>query len=90
MDTHFPFINYARQGYYNHAHYLRYVKYVESRQPKLTCQECGGSGGSVEPVLDDGSGPWDACGWCEGTGLVTPWIRGSWLQWKRSLRKGEL
>lgn len=75
--------DYARLDYEWRAHHARYKRYVESLQPKLWCQECGGAGGFVEPVLDDGSGPTETCGWCEGTGLVTPHIRGVWLGYKR-------
>lgn len=77
-------IDYARLDYYGHAHYLRYKRYVESMTKKLICQDCGGTGGYTEPVLDDGSGPWFNCGWCEGTGKLTPWLRGQWLKFKRN------
>lgn len=64
-------------------HHSRYVRFVESLSPPLTCQECGGSGGSIDPVLDYGLGPFIPCGCCEGTGLVTPHARGRWLSSKR-------
>jgi hypothetical protein len=32
------------------------------------CPACGGLGGDVEPVLDDGTGPWMECGFCQGRG----------------------
>lgn len=67
-------------------HYERYKRFVERIKPQLTCQECGGSGGEIDAVLDYGQGPWVDCGWCEGTGLVTPWIRGQWLRWKRAAK----
>lgn len=54
---------------------------------KLICQECGGAGGYIEPVLDYGQGPWFDCGWCLGTGEVTPTVRGYWLAWKRQLKR---
>jgi hypothetical protein len=78
-------VNYAKLSYQWHQHYLRYCKRVENQSPKLICQECGGMGGEVEPVLDYGIGPWITCGWCEGTGLLTPHRRGQWLR----LRKEE-
>lgn len=65
-------------------HHLRFAARVERQ--KLVCQECGGSGGEVEPVLDYGQGPFVECGWCEGTGYVTPWLRGRWLRCKREER----
>jgi hypothetical protein len=64
-------------------HHERYARYVESLKPQLFCQECGGSGGEVEAVIDYGMGPWMECGWCEGTGLVTSHLRSFWLRCKR-------
>lgn len=61
-------------------HHERFRRYVE--RLKLTCQDCGGAGGEVEPICDDGSGPFNPCGWCEGTGYVTPRIRYEWLRWR--------
>ncbi|MFA5238235.1 MAG: hypothetical protein WC476_00825 [Phycisphaerae bacterium] len=31
---------------------------------------CHGSGGEKEVILDDGSGPWYECGYCEGKGCI--------------------
>jgi hypothetical protein len=72
--------DYRRWDYYTLQHHARYKAFVEWHG--ILCQDCGGAGGSVEPVLDDGSGPWEACGWCEGTGKVTRWLRGEWLRMK--------
>lgn len=80
-----PF-DYAKAGYYWRAHHERYRRHVESRQPQLVCQECGGAGGEVVPILDDSNGPFEPCGFCEGTGLLTSSARGWWLRWKRSER----
>ena len=76
--------DYAKWDYKQMAHHARFVKYINSMPHKLTCQECGGGGGWTEPVLDDGTGPWEQCGWCQGTGYVRPWLRGRWLGWKRN------
>jgi hypothetical protein len=73
---------YFRRGEYHRRHHVRYKAYVAIKGNGFTCQECGGAGGETEPVLDDGSGPWYGCGFCEGTGLVTRWMRGQWLRWK--------
>jgi hypothetical protein len=73
--------NYAKLDWYMVAHHRRFRRFVESR--KLTCQDCGGAGGYKEPILDDGTGPWFECGWCEGTGYITPHGRGVWLRFKR-------
>jgi len=74
-------IDYAKLSYRRTEHHKRFVKRV--LQTKLICQECRGLGGEREVILDDGSGPWIECGWCEGTGYVTPWLRGMWLRMKR-------
>ena len=73
-------IDYARLGWYYRHHHGRFTRFVESR--KLTCQDCGGRGGYTD-IIVDGLGPWEPCGWCEGTGYVSPWLRGQWLKWKR-------
>jgi hypothetical protein len=76
-----PSFDYVRYAYQTHAHHVRYARYVEAHG--LICQECGGRGGHIEPVLDWGQGPWEPCGWCEGTGKTTRWLRGLWLTEKR-------
>jgi len=75
--------DYPRLDYEYRQHHTRYRHFVEQRG--LLCQECGGGGGHTEPILDDGTGPWEPCGFCEGTGYVTPHMRGWWLRWKRVL-----
>lgn len=72
-----------RRQHYFQRHFERYERYVKSLRPKLVCQECGGRGGETIPVLDYGQGPWEHCGWCEGTGLVTRHRRGEWLRYRR-------
>lgn len=66
-------------------HHERFKRYVSAHG--LLCQACCGHGGHTEPVLDDGSGPFEPCGWCEGTGLVTRWLRGLWLRSTREERR---
>jgi len=78
-------VNYAKAAWEYKNHVRRYTARVESMPVKLTCQNCGGEGRRVEPVTDDGQGPWEECGWCAGTGLMDPWRRGLWLR----LRKAE-
>lgn len=77
-----PF-DYARSDYRWRSHHIRFKCHVEAMPRKLVCQECRGAGGETVPVLDYGEGPWEACGWCEGTGYVTPWLRGFWLRLRR-------
>lgn len=74
-------LDYPRWREYLRRHHDRFARRVEGG--RLTCQACRGAGGRVEPVLDFGQGPWEDCGWCEGTGKVTPWLRGLWLQYRR-------
>lgn len=74
---------------YQHRQWLaRYRRYVQAHG--LLCQECGGGGGETVPILDDGTGPFEECSWCAGTGLVTRRGRGEWLRYKRQLRKEKL
>ena len=75
--------DYAKIGYQWTAHHQRWRARVEQRKPQLVCQECHGAGGETEPVLDDGSGPFIQCGWCEGIGLVDGSRRAEWLNSKR-------
>lgn len=70
--------NYRRMDYVSSQHHQRYKRYVEAHG--LWCQACGGAGGEVDVILDDGTGPWESCGWCEGTGKVTRWLRGLYLR----------
>ena len=71
--------DYPRWDFERRRHRERFARFVESRRPRLVCQDCHGEGGETVPILDDGSGPFEECGWCEGTGYVTPWLRGQWL-----------
>lgn len=73
---------YARLSYRRQAHHARYKRRVEGMARQLLCQECRGAGGETDVILDDGTGPWEECGFCEGTGLVTPHMRGLWLRWR--------
>jgi hypothetical protein len=72
--------NYPRMHYAWREHHARFVAHVEAHG--LPCQDCGTRGGYVE-VVCEGQGPWYDCDWCEGTGLMTRWLRGLWLRFKR-------
>jgi hypothetical protein len=37
----------------------------------MQCPSCHGAGGEVEPILDDGTGPWYDCCFCNGKGELT-------------------
>lgn len=76
---------YARLDWRNARHRERYKRRV--MRTRIVCQECRGVGGEVEVVTDYGEGPWVHCGWCEGTGYVTPWILGAWLRCKREEKR---
>ena len=73
-------INWAKYDYYNREHHKRYVRHVEAMPKPLICQSCGGAGGETEVIDWWIGGPWVECGWCEGTGYVTPHRRGEWLR----------
>ena len=46
-------------------------KKAEGEKKKFfPCWVCEGQGGWKEEILDDGSGPYDECGYCEGNGLI--------------------
>lgn len=76
-------VNYAKLDHTSYRHHQRYKRFINSMPHKLICQECGGAGGEIVPVLDYGQGPLEECGFCEGTGYLTPWLRGQWLTFKR-------
>lgn len=76
--------DYAKLDWRWQHHHERFHRFVTTMPRKLVCQECCGAGGEVEPVTDFGEGPFLMCGFCEGTGLVTPHIRGMWLRSKHS------
>jgi DnaJ-class molecular chaperone len=80
-------VNYAKLNEQIRRHHVRYKQFIDTMPRKLVCQECRGSGEFHESILDYGEGPDYPCGFCEGTGFVTPHMRGQWLRWKRN---GEL
>lgn len=79
-----PKVDYRKLDWYWQQHHERFKRYV--LWSGFVCQECHGGGGWTDPILDDGSGPWEACGWCEGIGYVTRHIRGAWLRYKREAK----
>ena len=52
-----------------------------SRPDIVQCQGCHGAGGSVDRILDDGSGPWEPCGYCAGTGRTTKMMNAWIMRW---------
>lgn len=83
-------VDYPRLDYYHRHHHDRLERFVTNRKPFLMCMECLGRKGYVEPVLDDGSGPFIYCGWCEGVGAMSPHARGLWLTYKRKEKHDRL
>lgn len=77
--------DYPRFLSYVRRHHERWTRRVTTRNPRLPCQACGGYGGQRDVMLDDGSGPWEECGWCEGTGYVDGHRRAAWLRYRRAL-----
>ena len=80
-------VDYPRLDQYRRQHHARYVRYVD--QHGLMCQDCGGAGGEIEIISLELGGPWFDCGWCEGTGLVTRWIRGLWLRSMKDYKRAK-
>lgn len=85
-NQNWPDYDYARGRYYDERSQERRRRFIELMPRKLICQDCHGTGGERERILDDGSGPWYSCGWCDGMGLVTPWERGQWLRMKKAAK----
>lgn len=61
----------------------------------VDCPMCGGIGETIEPILDDGSGPTEHCGYCNGTGKIKKdkfyfqclgWLRGDSRRKKKGRR----
>lgn len=58
------------------------------KEEKLyTCQDCHGSGGETDVILEDGTGPWEECPFCKGTGKVTGKQRVVWLNMKKTEKR---
>lgn len=74
---------YAQTTWLWKYHHQRRKRFLDSLPKNLVCQECGGSGGEVVPVTDEGQGPFEECGFCEGDGRMTPHERSFWLLRKR-------
>lgn len=73
-------VNYHKLDSDLRRHHERYKCFVEKHG--MLCQECGASGKYVEDRVDHIEIP-GSCGFCEGTGKITPHMRGLWLRWKR-------
>lgn len=77
---------YAQLSWKYRQHHERFKRFVDTCCQHLICMECGGEGGEIERICEQG-GPWIDCGFCEGTGLMTPHMRGQWLRWKKEEKK---
>lgn len=62
---------------------------MDATKPKkpLTCQECGGRGKFGAHHGYDFYDPPDICGWCDGTGEITPINRNLWLRFKQEMKR---
>lgn len=80
--------SFARLSSYYQRHHKRYVEFTQNLRHRLTCQECSGIGNYTEIVDIELGGPTYECGWCEGTGLITPYLRGVWLRLKIKRKDG--
>jgi DnaJ-class molecular chaperone len=57
-----------------------------TKKSLLPCQECNGYGREVADVIF-GSPRYEICGWCNGSGEVTPEVKGVWLSYRRDLKR---
>ena len=79
---------YSRLRWLTSQHHKRYKIYINNMVRPLICQDCHGAGGKNEVVLPEtGQGPWYECGFCEGTGYVSPWVRSLWLRMKKEEKR---
>ena len=76
-------INYAKMDSDHRRHHERLQRRIAAMPRKLVCQACRGQGGEREIIDPEIGGPWFECGWCEGLGFVTPYLRGVWLRCQR-------
>lgn len=81
--------NYAKESWKRRESHRRRQDYLMRREKHLTCQECGGEGGYLEPHGLDYGGEWIDCAWCLGTGEVTPHERGIWLAERAQAKREE-
>lgn len=72
--------DWAKRDWYLLHHSRRFKHRIEVLGDAQSCPACKGAGGEVEPILDDGSGPFLTCGLCEGHGDTTHWLAMMWLR----------
>jgi DnaJ-class molecular chaperone len=59
---------------------------MSEAEPKLLlCQECRGYGKKVAEIIL-GAYRYEVCGWCQGSGEITPELRGVWLRYMREMK----
>ena len=78
---------YAQLSQKYRRHHARFERYIDDHG--LSCQACGGAGNYIEDVIPEVGTVYGTCGFCEGTGLVTRWMRGQWLRWKKDEKSGD-
>jgi hypothetical protein len=81
-------VDYAKLGWKWHHHRIRYERFVKSRKHQLPCLACRGAGGEYNIIDPEIGGPWEECGWCEGTGLMSPHRRGAYLTECKRAKRG--
>ena len=70
---------------------LRKIKYkIECAIEYLTrCQFCDGEGGRIEPVTDEGYGPFEPSGFCQGKGYINVFQKLTMYPMFREIQKME-
>ena len=72
--------DYPRLDYEYRLHHIRYK--ARALKDHLLCQDCGGNGQYVAENIC-GYDRYETCGWCQGVGYLTRWLRGQWLKYQR-------
>ena len=54
----------------------------------VQCQGCHGNQGEVDVILDDGTGSFEECGYCKGTGRTTRMMNMWIARWAHNKNQG--
>jgi DnaJ-class molecular chaperone len=80
-------IDYHRERYRYLSHHKRFVRRVNTDSHSRSCPACRGEGGETDAILEDGSGPWWDCGFCEGEGKTITWLAMLWVRNAKEIKR---